>query len=151
LGYGAAVCIAWRTVAGRADVQKLFVVHFYYSGVLILLMSGWFMTLMGILKAGSPQFYASMMDSVNRGNPNFFFEPGNPDALLQARGFLLVFRGGMAAAIAWCIAGWGAYRELNRLSALRSAVAAAVFVALSIPVSAVFLYFASFGSSAGSS
>jgi hypothetical protein len=114
-------------------------------------MSSWFMTLMGILKAGSPQFYANMMNSVNRGNLYFFFDPGNADALLQARSFLLVFCGGMAAVIVWCIAGWGAYRELNRLSTLRSAVAAVVFVTLSIPVSAVFLAFASFGASAGSS
>jgi hypothetical protein len=67
LGYGAAVLVAWRTVRGRADIQKIFTIHFYYSGVLILFTSCWFMAIMGILKAGSPQLYANMMNSVNTG------------------------------------------------------------------------------------
>src|SRR5262249_21346328 len=136
---------------GRADIQKLFVIHFYYSGVLILFTSCWFMAIMGILKAGSPQFYNNMMDSVNRGNLRFFFDPRNADTLLQARTFLFVFCGGMAAMIIWGIAAWGAYRELNRLSALRSAVAVLVFIAISIPVTMVFFAFAGFAASTGSS
>ena len=33
----------------------------------------------------------------------------------------------------WFLAGWGAYRELNRASRFRSVIAALLFVILSIP------------------
>jgi hypothetical protein len=143
LGYGLAVCLAWRTVKGRADTQKHLIIHFYYSGVLILGEACWFMALIGILKAGSPQFYTQLMDSVQRGNLRFFVDPRNADALSRVPGFWLVYCGGIIAAIGWWIAGWGAYRELNRLSKLRSAIAAVLFVILSILVSGGVFLFAS--------
>jgi hypothetical protein len=149
LGYGAGLCIAWRAVGGRADVQKIFIIHFYYSGVLKLFTSCWFMTIMGIMKAESPEFYGNLMTSVKSGNLFFMFDPANQNAFLQARGLLWTVYGGMIALAVWCIAAWGAYRELNGLSAFRSAVAAIVFLILSIPVTAAVMAFAAFATSLG--
>src|SRR4030095_6762655 len=37
--YGAALCLAWRIAGGRAEIQRFLIIHFYYSGVLTLLVT----------------------------------------------------------------------------------------------------------------
>ena len=46
--YGTAICLAWRIVKGDADAKSMFVVHFYYSGVVQLLAACWFMAAVGV-------------------------------------------------------------------------------------------------------
>jgi hypothetical protein len=43
----------------------------------------------------------------------------------------------VSVVLLWIVAGWGAYRELNHLSRLRSAIAFILFAGFSIPVIAV--------------
>jgi hypothetical protein len=147
LAYGAAVCLAWRVVQGRAELQKIFVIHFYYSGVFLLLMAVWFMLLTGIMRSADPVFYAAYMEAIHSGTLLSFVQERevqatqSPAAIPTALGVIA----GASAAMAWVFAGWGAYRELNRLSKLRSAIAATVFVVLWFPISAVTFFIANAG------
>src|SRR5512138_1938426 len=50
--YGAAICLAWRLVGGKAGLSLFFVIHFYYAGVLLVIMAATFLVMMGIIRAG---------------------------------------------------------------------------------------------------
>jgi hypothetical protein len=147
LVYGAVICVAWRAVRGRAELQKVFVIHFYYSGIFLMLIATWFLLVMGILRSADPAFYDAMWEAVYGGRMlSFALESADhlsqsPAAMPMALGLLL----GLAATIAWVFAGWGAYRELNRLSRLRSAMAATIFVVLWFPISTMIFFVANAG------
>lgn len=128
LAFGLVLCLVWRVVNGRAQIQKLLIVHFYYSGVLYIFYSCWFLITIGIIRIGNPAFYKLLMDNVHRANMKPFTEPESVAAISHSPGFLIAYVVGLLAIIAWFFVGWGAYRELNRLSKLRSALAAALFV-----------------------
>ena len=151
LAYGAAVSLAWRAVKGRAELQKIFVVHFYYSGVFLMLMGVWFMVLMGIMRAADPGLYADMWEAVYDGSMLTFVQERvdqiseSPVAVPMASAMLF----GLMALIAWVFVGWGAYRELNHLSRARSATAATIFVALSVPISAMLFFIANAATNTG--
>jgi hypothetical protein len=136
LAYGAALCAAWRVVQGRAELQKIFTIHFYYSGVFLLIMACWFMALMGTLRAADPQFYADLLEATYGGSPVAFTLEGverflNSPALVPV---YLVLLAGISALCTWIFMGWGAYRQLNQLSRTRSALAAMLFVLFLLPI-----------------
>jgi hypothetical protein len=139
LAYGAAICLAWRIVKGRADFRKFFVIHFYYTGVLSIILGCWFMTIMGTLRAGDPDFYRELLDATYRGNiATFLLE--NAEKFQKSPVFLsfyLVWLVGLFIVLTWTFAVWGAYRELNHLSKFRSVLAAAFFILFWFPVTAL--------------
>jgi hypothetical protein len=147
LTYGAAICLAWRVVRGRAELQKIFVIHFYYSGVFLLLMVVWFMLLMGVIKSFDPVFYKAMLEALYGGTFPSFLQERTVQATQSpaAAPTALIVIVGFSAALAWLFAGWGAYRELNGVSKFRSVIAAIVFVALWFPISAVSFFIANAG------
>jgi hypothetical protein len=55
---------------------------------------------------------------------------------------------GLAVGCAWIYAGWGAYRELNGLSRVRSIVAATIFAVLWFPINALLFFIANAGAQA---
>ena len=144
LAYGAAICLAWRAVQGRATLPTFFVVHFYYSGIFLMIMALWFLFLMGICRAFDPALYAGVLKAACGGAMQSFVEQ-EADQIFQSPAIvpmLLAIFAGMAALTTWCFAGWGAYREVNRLSRFRSAIAAMIFIVLWFPITATFFYIA---------
>ena len=71
VAYGAAICAAWRAVQGRAELQKIFVIHFYYSGVFLMFMAAWFMLLMGVMRAVDPASSRSHVGGCVQGRDGF--------------------------------------------------------------------------------
>jgi hypothetical protein len=139
MAYGAALILAWRTVGGRANVRKFLTIHFYYSGILSFIMSGLFLGTMGTLRAADPVLYRQIYEAAYGGNFAVFLIE-NSERLIASRGFrwsLWVQLAGYGAAMAWILAGWGAYRELNGISRIRSGLAGLMFCLFCVPVAAL--------------
>lgn len=130
---GFAIWLAWRVVGGAAKIQKVFVVHFYYSGVLILLFTCWFLAITGTLRAFNASLYAKMLDSVYHADAATFFK-ANGESIIATPGLPPVIFIGLMAVLTWTFAGWGAYRQLNGASRLRSLLAAMLFIILWFPI-----------------
>ena len=128
LAFGLVLCLVWRMVKGRAPIQRLLIVHFYYSGVLYILYSCWFLITIGVVRVGNPAFYKLLMDNIHHANMKPFTQQESVTAISLSPGFLIAFLVGFLAIVTWFFVGWGAYRELNRLSKLRSALAATMFI-----------------------
>jgi hypothetical protein len=114
--YGAALCLAWRIAGGRAEIQKFLIIHFYYSGVLTLLVTSLYLGVMGTIRAADPTLYKEIYDAVYGGNFAAFLIQ-NSERLLAAPGYQLslwVQVVGYGAMLIWIFVGWGAYRELNK-------------------------------------
>ena len=138
LAYGTALYLAWRIAGGRAGLQKFLTIHFYYAGVLLLLATGLYLGFAGTVRAFDPALFKELHDAAYAGNLAAFLIE-NKERLLASsayRASLLVQFAGFGAMLAWIFAGWGAYRELNRLSRLRSMGAGLLFFVFCFPVTA---------------
>lgn len=136
--YGAAICLAWRLVGGRAILQQVFAVHFYYSGIIKIVITTTFLVMMGLIRS-DPHLYKKVNDAASSGTW-FTFLRENEEWLVTnvnvrlAVVFLFV---GLGTGAVWMFVGWGAYRELNGSTRLRSAIAASLFTMSCVPVMAV--------------
>jgi hypothetical protein len=137
--YGGAICLAWRIVGAGAPLKRFFSIHFYYAGVLKIIMSCLFLAMMGTIRAGDANLYEEIYDAVESGK-YFLFLWENIDRLLSSSIYQLSISIGLigfGCGLLWILAGWGAYRELNHLSRLRSIVAGVLFALFSVPVLAI--------------
>jgi len=133
--FGYAVLLSWRAVGGKSPIERFFAIHFYVAGVLKLILSATFMTVIGVLRMGDPSTYAEMNKAIYSGNALWFVT--NADRLAQQPVWQIAAAlavTGVAAMLAWIVIIWGAYRDLNRLSRLRSAAAFVIFCAACVPV-----------------
>jgi hypothetical protein len=137
--FGGAVCLAWRCVKATGDIEKHFIIHFYYTGVITLIMACGFLAMMGTRKAFDPELHNRFMQAVHDGQAAAFatrhaddiFETTGGLALITVSYFLDIIL------LTWIIAGWGAYRQLNQLSRIRSGAAFALFIVFSLPLAAL--------------
>ena len=79
-------------------------------------------------RRSNPAFYKQVFDHIHQANVSFFSSREAFDTLVKAPSFLVVYLAGWIVMIGWFFVAWGAYRELNRSSKARSALAACVFV-----------------------
>jgi hypothetical protein len=137
--FGGAVCLAWRLVKGAADINKFFVIHFYYAGVIKLIMACTVMAAIGVLKAFDHQLYEEFMNATYQGqNMNFMIR--NSERFIKSdAGIPLISISSLLniVMLIWIIAGWGAYREINHLSGFRSGAAFILLMLFSIPINVV--------------
>lgn len=137
LMYGVALYIAWYIVGGRSEFKKFLTIHFYFSSIIKLLFSFTFLGMMGAFKIIDPILFKDFIDSIYNGTNFTIFLRENPEILSVNIGFkisMLIFCLGMGFIVAWIIVGWGAYREFNKLSRLRSVVASFLFLLFCLPV-----------------
>ena len=136
LGYGAALYAGWRAVGGKASLMKVFAIFFYCGAVLYLFESATFLVFWGALKLFAPDLWQELQDNLFcQGNASYLREMiRNPNPRLAA--FFPLTLLGFAPALFWFGAAWGAFRELNDLSKIRSVLAAVVFAVLWLPVTA---------------
>lgn len=142
--YGGAIYVAWRLVGGKAGLSRFFVIHFHFAGVLLIIMAGTFLATMGIIRAGDAHLYKEMFDAAEGGRM-YSFVLENAEALMAHRPFLIsliVFYVGCAGGLLWIFTGWGAYRKLNQMTKLQSALAGVLFMAFSILVAIVTFFIA---------
>lgn len=139
LAYGLALHLAWRIAGGRSSLQKVLTIHFYFAGVFLLLMTLLFLGMMGTIRAIDAALFKELHDAAHGGDLAGFLM-ANRDRLLESAAYrmsLLVQLAGLGAMLAWVVAGWGAYRELNCLSRWHSIGAGLLFLAFCLPVTAL--------------
>jgi hypothetical protein len=141
MAYGTALFAAWRLVGGRADIQNFLTVHFYYSSIVNFIDTAVFLCIMGTMRAVDPLLYKDFYDAVTGGKmASFMIE--NSERLLANPAYRLSLglrAAGFVAFLTWMCVGWGAYREINQLSKVRSTVAGLLFLAFCLPVTAFIL------------
>lgn len=133
--YGYAVYLSWRVLGKVAPIQQFFFVHFYVAGILKLLLTAAFIAAVGVLRVGDPAVNDEMFREVAAGN--LLWWKTSATRLLASpamRVAMCVLLGGVAGMLAWTIAAWGAYRQLNGFSKLRSSVAFVLFCAACVPI-----------------
>jgi len=133
-----ALRFAWRIVGGKAPFRSFFVTYSYFFGVLLVLLSLFQILGLGVLKF----FEKELFEYVAKGDQNQIqaqFADGIPATFWV---FLAIFFIGMVVTSVWSFLAWGAYRELNGLSRMRSFLAMMVMGMLSIPVGLIVFFIA---------
>jgi hypothetical protein len=144
VAFGGVVCLAWRCVKGTGSIINHFVIHFYYAGVLDMIAACYFMSFIGIFRIADRHLCGEFMMAICRGETDWVLR--NYERLMASNAGIplqLMASFFVSVSLLWIIAGWGAYRELNQLSRLRSAIAFILFVGFSIPVMTVASFMAS--------
>ncbi len=139
LAYGVALYAAWSIVGGRSGFRKLMTIYFYYTAILKLIFSLVFLSMMGAMRMVDPTLYRDIFDAVYSGNLAKFLL-NNEELLLKNTGYqlsVIVLFIGFSVMLAWIFIGWGAYRELNQLSRLRSTLAGLLFILFCFPIAAL--------------
>jgi len=142
--YGYAVYLSWRVLGKVAPIQQFFVIHFYVAGILKLLLTAAFIAVVGVLRVGDPAMNEEMLREVAAGH--MLWWTTNAPRLLASpamRIAMCVLLVGVAGMFGWTIAAWGAYRQLNGFSKVRSSAAFVLFCAVCVPVYAVTVVIAS--------
>jgi hypothetical protein len=134
---------AWWIVGGRAPARLFFITYAYYFGVASVLLAAIELVAMGFFKTYDPQLYQEYFASIQKAQSMQDWLQSNTDlvhryaesyvttiaAVISGLKYLIIF--------IWGLIGWGAYRQLNGLSKLRSFGALIVSWVFLLPVVAV--------------
>jgi len=144
LNVSAHACVmywAWRLVGGSAPLGKILPVYFYYAGVIELIMMVTYLVAVGGMKTADPAGYRQIIEAILAESVLEYFRQHGEELLarpaLLVGGLIVV--AGFGVAMAWLIAGWGAFRQLSGLPKLRSIPAGCLFVLFSVPVTVLTL------------
>jgi hypothetical protein len=136
-----AIRSAWWIVGGRAPARSFFITYAYYAGVGIVLLSAVDLVAAGLFKTFDPQLYREYSEAVQKSRSmedlfqsGYFHRFSESNTVLSA---IIVSGLGYFVLFVWGLIGWGAYRQLNGLSKLRSFAALIVSWVLLIPVALV--------------
>ena len=122
--------VVWLVVGGRASTRTLFTIAAYYNGFALVTVAIAEIISTGVFKIVDPQLYASMNEARLKNEPL----PAVPvsDWVLGVptllHGLFLVV---------WAVIAWGAFREVNRSSKLRSVIAFILSGILDVPTLAL--------------
>jgi len=116
----AALYLAWRIVGGKLSFRISFIVSCYFSGISTLILVVFTLMASGFLRTVDPDaavklFHGSAADATGVGIHGYW--------ILMGLGFVAVY--------SWLVVAWGAYRSLNDVSRTSSAIALALFTAMS--------------------
>ncbi len=141
---GVVTWLGWRCVGGRGSLQGTLLISFYYAGVLQFIQTFSYLGFLGMLRATDPAILAELMEAVysGKGLPLALQASGR---LHQSLGYRLsegVMLLGAAAALAWVLTGWGAYRPFHRRGRFQSMLAFVVAALCWVPVWALTLVLA---------
>ena len=132
---------AWWIVGGRAPARPFFITYAYYVGVASVLIGAIDLVASGSFKTLDPQLYREYSDAVQKAAQSMEdWVQSHADlvhrfadsyvtltaAVIEGLGTLII--------TIWGLIGWGAYRQLNGLSKLRSLVALIISWVLFVPV-----------------
>ena len=143
---------AWTLIGGHAPFGRFLITFCYYYAVSIIILQAFTILAYGIAKVWDPELYALLVEAYKNKS---FSDPktqayaisaaasGDIKKLLPLAAVSLMLWISWAAIIAWTIAGWGAYRELTKLSRKRSVLAAIIFLCL-YPIVFLLTYLLSF-------
>lgn len=113
-----ALRVCWRIVGGKASFKSFFVTYAYYSGIIIVLLTLFMLLGEGVFKVIEPDLYEKAL--VAQAHKTYLPELKGKIIPQVSFGIILF---GYVVASSWALIGWGAYRQLNNLSKIRSFVA----------------------------
>ena len=131
---------AWWIVGGRAPARPFFIAYAYYVGVASVLIGAMDLVASGFFKTFDPKLYQEYSDALQKPQSMEDWVQSHTDLLHRyAQSYVTstaaVIEGlGTLIIVVWGLIGWGAYRQLNGLSKLRSLVALIISWFLFIPV-----------------
>ena len=140
------IVLAWRMVGGRAPFRPQLLASFHVLGIAAVIPALGSLLAYTLFTAASPEqtdlYREFMRRLVLEGGPpaDPRFETLTDDPALDWA--MAAYAAGQFATLAWVLWCWRAYRDLNRASNRRAAVALAVTLALSIPVALLFAHVA---------
>jgi hypothetical protein len=120
----AILVLSWKIVGGQVGWKHFIAVTCYFSSVSTLLFLAFYLLAFGAFNVLDPVHSKQLLT----GSAMDWSELVGS---LGAKVGLIILGGGFIAMYAWIFYVWGAYRQLNRLSKLRSGMAFAIFVTLS--------------------
>src|SRR6266436_3481629 len=138
-----AIRAAWWIVGGRAPARPFFIAYAYYVGVASVLIGAIELVASGFFKTFDPQLYQEYSGSFEKPQSMEDWVQSHADLLHRyAQSYVTltaaVISGlGTLIIVIWGLIGWGAYRQLNGLSKLRSLVALIVSRFLFVPVALI--------------
>ncbi len=134
-----ALRIAWRAVGGNAPLRSFFVAYAYFYGALAILFAASLLLFAGLLRGVVPNVHAWFVQQLGAPLSIAAFRDGQMHLELTRAeaGHVLwiaaVFIASQLGLAAWTVVAWGAFRELNRASRARSAVALLIASLLAVP------------------
>jgi hypothetical protein len=134
---------AWWIVGGRAPARSFFIAYAYYVGVASVLIGAIDLVASGSFKTLDPQLYQEFSDSIQKPQSMEDWAQSYTDLVHRyAQSYVTltaaVISGlGNLIIIIWGLICWGAYRQLNGLSKLRSLAALIMSWIFFLPVVAV--------------
>ena len=135
-----ALRISWRIVGGKSPFRSFFIVHSYCYGALIIIITIFQLIGLGILKFFNKDLFEALI-TLNSQKLEVLLMDSVPGEYWS---FLAIIIVGFLVASVWGFIAWGAYRELNALSQIRSFFAIVIAGFLTIPVSVVVFFLAGF-------
>jgi hypothetical protein len=130
--------VAWWIVGGRAPARLFFIAYAYLIGVVYVILAAVQLLSMGFFKVLDPQLYRQFLDASQKGQSM----PDLSQSYIPVTALAIFIFGWLALSI-WAFIGWGAYRQLNGLSKLRSFIALLILGILMLPVTAITFFVAS--------
>lgn len=134
-----ALRFSWELVGGRAPFGRFLITFCYYYAVSLIGLQVFTILAYGFAKVWDPGLYAVLIEAYkDKGFRNTNLgeyvakaaASGDIRKLLPLAAVSLMMWLGMAALLAWTIAGWGAYRELTTLAKKKSVWAGVIFICL---------------------
>lgn len=134
-----ALRFAWTLVGGHAPFGRFLITFSYYYAVGLIIMQAFTTLAYGIAKVWDPELYALLLEDYkgkrfNESQAQAYILNvaglGDLKKLLPLAAVGVMIWLGLAALLAWTIAGWGAYRELTTLAKKRSVWAGIIFLCL---------------------
>ena len=126
--YAIALRLAWRLVGGKATVRSFFATYAYFFGVISIITTLFLLIGEGILKIFEPEIYAKIR-SLQRETEQVLLPletlrkiPGFIDSSIPAISVGILAAGYCVSGV-WLLLAWGAFRQLNGSSKLRSFIA----------------------------
>ena len=132
--FSIALRFAWRIVGGRATIKNFFITYSYYSGVMIVIITLFFLLSEGILKVFDPELYNKIIEA----KLNNSQMPEVIDSNILDISFAVLIVGFVFVSV-WGFIGWGAYRQINHLSKKHSFAAFLIMGLFGWPIALVVL------------
>ena len=131
---------AWWIVGGRASARPFFIAYAYYVGVASVLIGAIDLVAWGFFKTWDPQLYREYSDAIQKGQSVEDWVQSRTDLLHRFADSYVTLTAAVISGLGtliisiWGLIGWGAYRQLNGQSKLRSLVALIISWVLFVPV-----------------
>jgi hypothetical protein len=141
--FGTITRFAWWIVGGKAPAQSFFATYAFFFGVGLILKSLVLLLSLGFLKLLEPERYKQFFAALSAGFQALLlgqqFPPPNvtmPESWVFPVA-LAIFEMGVLTIGFWSFIAWGAYRQMNGLSRLRSFWALSIVGVLLVPATAI--------------